>query len=524
MRTPRLLAVPLLLLALAACKKAPPPERFIAGDSGMALVIPSLERFAAQTSDVLDTAATFPGGQGIDDLRAVVESRFGFDLFDAASLAGAGFDPRRGAAVGFRMEEGAPPAAIFVLPAGDAKKLGEKLDVLAKDKLRLEARAGETDPQEIVTWAPAAGAPAMLAYAFAEKNALLAVGPDALAHVQAALKVPKDGHLGTNADYKLSVEATGPGQAMVWFVSPASPMFALPQAAGFREMFKKGLAIGMSGAKERLALAVGMGLADDSPLLATGKADAGPLLAKLDPNAGWVMRSDVDLGPSLELQKGILTTAARDAGTPDAFAKALEQVLDAIGGAAAMGAGVVAAPAGALREAPLAFFRVEYVVGVKDEAKMKAALAELGKQTVNRGGGSVDLGGDGPWTFPVGGGEVGVAVKDKQLLLAAGPTGALQALVARTGTTFKPPTATATKAFTGPMGGMFIDIPKLAGGLQVIPAAAYGDDPQGTVLHANVQKVASALERFTAVSVGGELKGKAYRGELIIEVAPPPAK
>ncbi|HYD42663.1 MAG TPA: hypothetical protein VEB43_17675 [Anaeromyxobacter sp.] len=523
MRTPRLLAVPFLLLALAACKKAPPPERFIAGDTAMAVVVPSLASFAMQGTDVLDTAATFPGGQNVNDLRAVAESRLGFDLFDAASLAKAGFDPKRGAAVGFRMDEGGPPEMIAALPAGDEKKLAETLDVLAKERMQLETRSTEGD---VVKWGPEGG-PAMLAYAFTEKTVVVGAGPTALELVQAALKVPKDGHLGAKPDYKAALQAAGAGQAVVWYFSSQGPMFELPQLAPMREMFKKGFALGLSGAKDRLAFAVGMPLDDESPFAKMGKADASPLVARLDPNAGWVARSDTDAATTFEFQRPMLRNMLETMGAPEGFRKAVDDAFGAISGGTAMSVGVVPVEAGApsIREAPLAFFRVELLVGIKDAAKTKEAIRALVKEGPRMPPGEeLDLSGDGPWTFPAVGGEVGVAVEDKQLLLVAGPKGSLEALGARSGTTFKPPTATATKALQGSMGGMYIDVPKLAGGLKVIPAAAFGDDPEGTVLHSNVQKVASVLSRFTAVSVSADVKDKTYRGELVIEVAPPAAK
>ncbi len=523
MRTPRLLALPFLVLALAACKKAPAPERFIAGDTAMAVVVPSLASFAAQGADVLDTAATFPGGQNVNDLRAVVESRLGFDLFDTESLARAGFDPKRGAAIGFRMDEGGQPEMIAALPAGNGKQLTETLDALAKDRLQLPARTVEGD---VVKWGPEGG-PALLAYAIEEKTAVVASGATALELVQAARKVPKDGHLGTKPDYKAALQAAGAGQAVVWYFSSQGPMFEVPQLASMREMFKRGLALGLSGAKDRVAFTMGMPLDDASPFAKMGKADASPLVARLDPNSNWVARSDTDAATTFELQRPMLRNLLESMGAPDEFRKAVDGAFGAISGGTALSVSVVPVEGGApsIREAPLAFFRLELLVGIKDAARTKEAIRALVKEGPKRPPGEeLDLSGDGPWTFPAAGGEVGVAVEDAQLLLVAGPKGSLKALGARSGTTFEPPTATATQAFRGSMGGMYIDVPKLAGALKVIPAAAFGDDPQGTVLHANVQKVASVLSRFTAVSVSADVKDETYRGALVIEVAPPPAK
>ncbi len=531
MRPIRLLVAASLVLTFAACRKAPPPaERFLAGDTAMAVVIPSLEVFAAQSSDMLETAATFPGGQGINDGRAVAESRLGFDVFDPASVKKAGFDPKRGLALAFRMtEEGRAPGMIAALPAGDAKKLAATLDGIAKDRLQLQARSVETDGEKIVKWAQAEGGPTVLAYAVVEKTVVIGAGMGSLDLLKAALEVPKDGHLGTNPDYKATIESTGAGQAMVWYFSLQGPMFDQPQFAAMKEYFKKGFAIGVSGAKDRLALAVGMALDDASPLLGMAKVDARPLVARLDPNAGWVARSDTDIAATAQLQKATLTGMLAAMRAPAGFAEALGNALDAVGGGgSAMGIGVVPVEAGApaIREAPLAFFRAEILVAVKDAAKMKQALEALGRESGKEGAPGIDLGGDGPWTFPVGGGEIGVAVEEKQLLLAVGPKGSLAALAARSGSTFKPPTAAAQKAFDGSMGGMYIDVPRLAGGLKAIPASAYGDDPDGTMIQANLSKIASVLSRFAAISVSADVKEteKTYHGELVIEVLPAAAK
>jgi hypothetical protein len=516
------------LVASVACAKAPPAERFLARDTAMAVVIPSLRTFAAQSSEVLETAASFPGGQAVNDRRAVAESRLGFDPLDPASLEKAGFDPKRGIAVGFRMaEEGRPPEMIAALPVRNAKKLAATLDRLVKGQLELRARSVEKDGQEIVKWAQAEGGDTVLAYAIVEKTAVIGVGMGSVDLVKAALKLPKDGHLGTNPDYKAALDATGAAQAMVWYFSSQGPMFDQPQLAALKEYFKKGFAIGLSGAKDRLAFAVGMALDDASPLLKMARADARPLVARLDPNAGWVARSDTDIEATAQLQKVTLTNMLATMGTPGASAEALGAALDAVGGggsAVAIGVVPVEAGAPAIREAPLAFFRAEALVSVKDAARMKQALEALGRESGTEGAPGVDLSGDGPWTFAVGGGEIGVALEEKLLLLTAGPKGSLAALAARSGSTFKPPTPAAQKAFDGSMGGMYIDVPKLAAGVKAIPAAAYGDDPGGTMLQANLQNIASALSRFTAVSVAADVKEKTLHGELVIEVAPPTAK
>jgi hypothetical protein len=517
MRPSRLLALPFLLLALAACKKAPPPERFIADDTQVVLLFPSLDAFAKQTSDALDTIATFPGGQAARDAAAVAKSRLGFDLLDPKSMADAGLDPKRGAATGLNLGMDAGPRSVLVvLPVSDAKKFAATLDSLAKDKLGFPARGVDAGSPEVVTFTHTEGAPAFLAYAIIEKSAVISMGPECVEQVRKAIAVPKDKSIGGAAGYKAALEAIGPGQGFVYYVGP------IPQMQQLMPSFKQGMAVGISAAKDRLALAMGMPLDPGSPYLKVGKADAGALVAKLDPGAAWVMRSDSDIASTAAEQKKVVMDFAEKASVPDQAKQAIGDAIDSLGGGAAFGLGIVQAPAGTtFEQAPLSFFRGELIFGLKDPAKMKGVLAMLSKETEGKLAAASP---DGPWTFTGQGGEAGVAVEDGRLLVAVGPAGALKALAGRSGTTFKAPTATSAKAFGGSMGGMFIDVPKLAEGVKAIPASAYGEGPSGEMKHSAIQENLPIVSRITAISATGEVKGNTLRSEVVIEVAPAPAK
>lgn len=513
MRSSRLFALPFLLLSLAACKKAPPTERFIAPDVAMAVVFPSLDSFARQTADVLDTAATFPGGQQIDDFRAVAKSRVGFDLFDAKSMAQAGVDPKRGMAVGLRSPTDREDAVV-VFPVADEKKFGETADTLAKKGLGLEVRSEE---KGVVTWAKK-DEDVSFAYALTEKSALFALGDGAVDRIRWALAVPKDGHLGTQAGYKASIEAVGVGQALV-FYTPANA-----EMAQVSPHLKMGFAIGLSGARDRVALAIGVPLEEGSPLLKGEKVDAGPLVAKLDPGAAWVARSDVDMSSSIdEEKKAALEVVALV--SPDPQTKALvSDAFDALGGAAAFGAGVVPSPApdASIQRGPLGLFRVELLLGLRDQAKMKGVLQALAAKADP---GLVEAKSpDGPWVMKKAGGEVGVAVEPTRLLLAVGPTGALQALTARDDSKFQPPTEAAKKAFQSSLAGMFVDVPKLLGNIKALPVSAYGEGEGAARSQVFVQQGLESFGRVKAVSGSSERKGKAVRAELVIEVAPAQTK
>src|SRR5574341_135507 len=117
------LRLPLLALTLviaAGCARCgsrpqPPVERFVAADTAAILLIPSLEGFARQSSEILGTAGGLPFGTALLDARSVLSGRLSFDPFDAAAIAAAGLDPKRGAAIFGRVGDRGPDAPDVVL-------------------------------------------------------------------------------------------------------------------------------------------------------------------------------------------------------------------------------------------------------------------------------------------------------------------------------------------------------------------------------------------------------------------------
>jgi hypothetical protein len=525
MRTPRPLIAALLLLALftgcARCgsKAASSPERFLAADDAGAVIVPSLEELSRQGADVLATAATFPGGDHLLDARGVLQARLGFDPFDAASVAGAGLDAKRGAAIGLRQTTpGGEPETILSLPVADAAKFDAALTRLAKERLHLSARSAEKGKPEVIAWRDSEGGSVQVAYALAERNAVVGVGPKAVELVRTALAVPAQGHLGTTPAYKTASAAAGPGLALLGFVPPGSPALEkMPQ-------LKDGFAFGLRGAKDHLDL-VGCTLLGDreTAVKASIKGASTALLAKVDPAASVVARGEGDLQAMVPRDE-LLAMLGKQGSSKDVEQLVLD-AYESIDSGTAFGFSLVPVADGrkvpVLMEEPLGFFKVEMLLALKDPAKMKSVLQRAVKQY---GGGRMKAGGDGRYTTPLPGGEVAVAVEGQQLLVAAGPAGTLKALSGRSGSAFKGPTPTSAKALEGGMGGMVVDVGKLSAGVKAIPAAAYGDGASSGAIHSSVQQWATTAARFPAISARSELVPGAQRSELVIEVAAAPAK
>jgi hypothetical protein len=279
--------------------------------------------------------------------------------------------------------------------------------------------------------------------------------------------------------------------------------------------YKDGVVLGLRGAKERFGFVAARLLAANAPKAPPIQGESMALLAKLDPATSMVARSDGD--PQALTRDVEFRAALEQQHLPEELTGALVDGLGALGAGAVFGVALVpvADPAAQLRETPLAFFRAEAILAVKDAAKMKDVVKRLLTLATQ---GQQELAAEGPWTFPLPGGEAALSVEGQRLYAAVGPAGALKALVARTGSTFKPPTATSASVLQSPMGGFVVDVPRLAAGVKAIPASAYGE--AGEVFHANVQQWATTASRITAISVSSELVAGAQRGELIVEIAP----
>lgn len=541
MRKRQLTTATAFLLALATavgcakCGGAPkaviPVDRFVASGAAAVLIVPRLSGFAQQAADVLATAGTFPGGRDLLDARAVIGDRLTFDPFDAVSIAGTGLDPARGLTVSGVVGAGGEgnPDVLVTLPIADGVKFEAAVARLAKERLDAPERKVEPGTPEVVSWGMAGGGPALFSYAVVEQTALLSFGPAAVATVRAAAALPATGTVASVPAYQKSMKALGDGLALQFYVPANSPALKeVPQ-------LKEGLSAGLRAGRDRIGVVVAMLLGDREAGIkaAAARGESAALLAKLDPGAALVVRGDGDPGQSADVQA--LTEALTREGMPEPLLALFKDFVASLGSGTAMGIGLLPPASGAkaaLSDAPFGAFRAEVLVSVKDPPKMTAAIqaaidmasAQMGPPAPKKGkkagkGARVDLG-KNPWRFALPGGEVAAAVADGKLALVAGPAGSLEALLARTGTAFKPPTAASDKALKSGTGGMFIDVPRIAAAVKAYPESAFGAGAEGAMVKSMVDQWSASASRITAVSVSSELVEGAARGELLLEVTP----
>lgn len=537
----RQLTATALLLALATaigcakCGSAPkavvPVDRYVASGAAAALIVPRLSGFAQQAADVLATAGTFPGGRDLLDARAVIGDRLTFDPFDAVSIAGTGLDPARGLTISGVVGAGGDgsPDVLVTLPIADGVKFEAAVARLAKERLDAPDRKVEPGTPEVVSWAMAGGGPALFSYAVVDQTALVSFGPAAIATVRAAAALPATGTIASVPGYQKSMKALGDGLALQFYVPANSPALKeVPQ-------LKDGLSAGLRAGRDRIGVAVAMLLGEREAGIraAAAKGESAALLAKLEPAAALVVRGDGDPSQSADVQA--MTEALTKEGMPEPLLALFKDFVASLGSGSAMGIGLLPPPPGAkaaLSDAPFAAFRAEVLASVKDPPKMTAAIQsavdmvaeQMGPPAPQKGkkakkGAKLDLG-KNPWRFPLPGGEVAAAVADGKLAVVAGPAGTLEALLARSGTVFKPPTAASDKALKSGTGGMFIDVPRLAATVKGYPESAFGGGAEGAMVKSMVDQWSASASRITAISVSSELVEGAARGELLVEVTP----
>ena len=536
----------LLLAALgalaptAACRRAasvPPPERFLSARAQGVVVVPELGRAARQLSALGETLAAFPGlAPDLSRARAAIAAQLGFDPGDPASLAGAGLEPARGAALGYEAEPGAPPVPVLVLPVGDAGRIEALLGRLARERLGAPERAvANRGALRVVTFRTAAGAPPALAYALSspDRTLALAPGPSGPEATAAALTRPAAESLAEASAFRELRASLGGRPAILAAALPSSPR--LPPWG------RDGLAVGASAEAGSIRLGLSLRLGDRAAglraLRAAGKAR--PLTRWLSPGSALVARWDGDLA---ELGRHAVAAALpRDREWLAAHGFDLQRDLFDL---LAPGAALALSPsprldlAGlsqvALRADPLRAVRFEVAGLVRDEASARASLAHLPAlfAALAEPAGPAPA---QPAPDPTGAtgrvltpsGEIAWRLLGKRLLLAGGPPGALEALAAReggAGAGWSPPTQASAEALEGGLGGAVLDPRSLAASLRALPEEAYGTGPSGFVVRSLVERFLEPAERISAVSARAELLDEALLLEVLAEAPPGPGK
>lgn len=511
--TPALLAALLLAAACGRCgapQAGPPAERFVPSGVAGVVLIPRLAEAARQAAALHATLAALPGQEELRELRAALGAQLSFDPLDPASMAGAGLDPERGAAVAELARRGdeAPGAALLVLPVGDAGKFQALVTRLARERLGATEQGLENaNGKPIEVWRRGAGEPALLAVATVERTALLSAGPGGPEALRAALALDPALSLEKSPSWQRARAALGDGGALLLFVPPG----AGPLPGGLPS---EGLAAGLSATARSLRLVAAALLGPQEtrfrPLAGPGPGRADP--TALDPATVVALRLSASPAATLRLAASSLP-GGRAAEPLERLAEALDPPLD-VGLALSPRADVAGLIAARGMIEPLRVVRVEVVAPVRAGAALAPLLDELAK---GAGGG----GQGGRWRIPAGQAEVEVTLAGPRLLLTAGPAGGLDALVARgAGQGWKPPTPAAAAALAGGLGGLVIDGDRLVSGVKALPPEAFGTGPDAVVARSLAEKLTAPGGGGTA-SLRADLPAGALRLSLDLELPPP---
>lgn len=512
----------LLLLALAAgCSRCgagraagPPADRWVPAQAPAVVLVPKVAEAARQAAALHATLASLPGQYELQALRGAISAQLSVDPFEPASLTAAGLDVEGGAALAELpgAQPGEPGPALLVLPVADQAKLTDLLARLARDRLGAAQQGLENaNGRPITVWRRAAGEPAMLAMAVAERSALVSAGPGGPAAVRAALALDPAVSLSQAPGWKRAREALGEGGAALVY-APASGGPLVPGLAA------EALAAAISATARslRVAVAAPLGAAEPRlrPLAPPGPGRAGP--SALDPATVAAAR--------LSARPAALLALADEALGPGWLAGPLRRGVALLEGP--VDVGVALAPradlggalAGRALDDPLRVVRVEVVAGLQAGAAPGPILDEVARA----GGGAAR---DGRWRVPAGAGEVAFAVAGQRLLVAAGPADAIDALVARaTGQgapAWKPPTPAAGEALAGGLGGLVLDGGALSRSLQALPPEAYGTGPDAVVARSLAQRAVLPGGQAVTASLRADLPAGALRLALELSLSGP---
>jgi hypothetical protein len=502
-----------------------PPERFLPADVELALIVPEAGRAARELATLHALVAGFPGASDLASARGALAAQLGFDPLDPEALAGAGIEPRRGAALARWRRPGAggapTTAQLVVLPVRSADALDALVTRVARDRLGAGLREREDHGGHPVdVFRPAPGTPATLAYAVVDGSALVAPGPAGPDLVAEAAARTADASLGASAAFRTARAALGDRYAAMMLVPPGS------RRLDGLWMVKDGLAVGTSadGGGVRLGAAVLLDAREPSfrALAAAGKARA--LVARLDPSAPLVATWD---GDPAALGRKLVPLFPRTEPARLA-ARGLEPQRDlfdplAPGAAVALSLApdlqVTALSEEAFRYDPLRLLRFEAVLPLRDPDAALAASERLVRAPAPRRGTPPPA---GPRVFrlPTAHGEIAwiVDAEARRLVGAGGAPGALDAVrerLARGGTGFEAPTKAAGDALEGGLGGAVVDVQKLVKAVRALPDETYGEGPTAFVMRSVVDRFVEPAARLAAVSVEGELAS----GALVVHVA-----
>jgi hypothetical protein len=517
-----LLAVLLLAGGCSRCgapAAGPPVERWVPSSVAGVVLVPRLGEAARQAAALHGTLASLPGQYELQGARGALAAQLSFDPLDPASMSGAGLDPERGLAVAELARPGDDQAGqpLLVVAVGDAARFSTVVDRLARERLGAGERGLENaNGKPVEVWRRAAGEPALLAATAVEGCALVSAGPDGPAAVKAALALDPSLSLAQSPAWQRARAALGDAAPVLVFVPPGAVAVPGSPAAD-------GLAAGLSATARSVRLVavalLGAGEPRFRPLAGPGPGRGGA--TSLEP--ATVLAARISASPAAAL--ALLAPRPAAGQQPDALqrlagalalpalAEALEPPIE-VGLALAPDADVGAALAAPGELEPLRLFHAELAAGVKAGARLEPVLDELAKAAGGAGKG-------GRWRIPAGKAEVAVALAGQRLLVAAGPAGRIEPLVARgAGLGWKAPTPAAAEALAGGLGGLVLDGANLVKAVKALPPEAFGSGPDAVVARSLAEKLTAPGTGGT-VSLRADLPAGALRLTVEVELAPP---
>jgi hypothetical protein len=491
------------------------PERYVPRDAPAVVVVPELRRAVREAAALHRAAGAFPGTAEVAAWRDAVAAQLGLDPLDPEALEANGLDADRGAAVAWLLP--GPGAAardgtqLLVLPVADAGKVEALLGRLARERLGAGVRTEEDGAgRTVVTFRPAPGAPASLAFSLANGTALVVPGAGGAEAVAAAAARAHEASLAGSAAYDRARRVLGEDRAVIFWIPPDSP--AVPREWPLRG----GVAAGLTGSEARVRTVLAALLGDREPgvrsLAASGNEGAA-FAKRLDPRAAIVLRFDGDpatLGrlalPYLPARERVRFAALGLDLQRDLF----DQALPGAAGAIRLNPGlrVPALTEAAFRADPLRALQFEAVVRLRDPAAAQAVSARLAR-------------GGPPWRIASAAGEFAWRIDGDRLAIVGGEAGDLDRLVARLdgggGGGYRPRSEAAGDALEDGLGGLVVDPANLVAQARALPASAFGTGPSGFVLRSVIERVLEPASRLTAISARAELVEGTLRVALEVE-------
>jgi len=507
------LVVLALLSGCARCgapRTAPSPERFIPATNAGALVLPVLAEASRQAAALHGALAARPGGEELGMMRSGLGLQLTFDVFDPASLEGAGLDVQRGLAIAeLATRPGEPGTPLLILPVGDAAKLGAQVTRLAKERLGAGDRGEQAATGSTFTvWRRAAGEPPLLSVAQAEGFMLVAVGPAGPDVLRVVLALDPAVSLAASPSWKRGRAALGDGYPVQLFVPRDAPaLVGLPANDGLAS----GLSASATGVRVAVAALLGPQEVRVRPLAGTGGGSTQP--SSLHPDTVLALRLSADPSAALRL-------AAELRGLPliepvGAIAAQLLTPID-VGATPVVTGDLGSLLGGRGLDQPVKLARLEAGAGLKDPAAFTAAcdqlMALLGAPA-----------GKGSWKLGGREAELAWTVQGKTVALTAGTAGGLPALLARLkagGRAFEPPPGTAT-SLAGGLGGLVLHGDNLVKSLRALPPSAFGSGPDAVVARSMAEKLAGSLGEGSAAALRADLPEGALKLTLDLQLGRP---